>query len=82
MNPALLQPSRPDKHLCRSTFVCGHLCLSGHVGMHFELVQCVCREQQSFLPDHKCPGQQAASEGGQVDLWISHRLSVSGWWVH
>lgn len=81
MNPARLQPSCPDKHLYISTFVCGYLCLSGHVGIHFELVQCVRCEQQSFLPDHKSPGQQAPSEGGQVDLWISHWVLVGGGYI-
>lgn len=57
------------------------------MGMHFELVQCVCvvatglsrsTKHQSFIADLMSPGQQAASEGGQVGLRIRHSVLVSG----
>lgn len=35
-------------------------------------------EHWSFIPDHMSPGQQAASEGGQADMWISHWLLLGG----
>lgn len=58
--------------------------------MHFVLVHHVCVvatglsrsiEHQSFIAGPVSPGQQAASEGGQVDLWVSPYALVSGGYI-